>query len=347
MFSICIPNYNYEKYLGRTIQSVLSQTEQDFEIVIADNKSTDSSVAIVEDFIKQGKNLRYVINSCNVGFAGNLDRAGALAKEPYCIMLSSDDLMRSNALAEYKKFIQLIGNKPVAFSSRIGIIDPDDKPTTSTTHGGRNANLWKESDIDQSLTAAMGYKIYKISADEMLKRCILYSANPLDFLATCFSREAYEGVGGYGSSRIINPDKWFHLKLLAEVEYVYLLDVKLFDYRIHPNNQTAQQASSGHLKYMVDEYRTSMEIDARMLQKSGLTTTQVQEAFVKNTIFKHGIGELSKGFWLKSLRILFMGLATYPSKVAFNKYFIVYVLLLLLGPVGIAITNLVRGQYKK
>ena len=40
-FSICIPNYNYEKYLGRTIQSVLDQTDADFEIVVSDNASTD------------------------------------------------------------------------------------------------------------------------------------------------------------------------------------------------------------------------------------------------------------------------------------------------------------------
>lgn len=342
MFSICIPNYNYEKYLGRTIQSVLNQTEQDFEIVVADNKSTDGSVAVVEGFIKQGKNLRYVINPCNVGFAGNLDRVAVLAKEPYCIMLSSDDLMRSDALAEYKKFIQLIGNKSVAFSSRIGIIDPDDKPTTSTTHGGRKTNLWKETDIDQVLTSAMGYNVYKVNAGEMLRRCILQLANPLSFLATCFSREAYEAVGGYSSSRIINPDRWFHLKLMAYVEDVYMLDKQLFDYRVHPTNQLSQQASSGHLKYIIDEYRASMEVDALMLQKSRLTIGYVQDSFIKNAIFKHGIGELAKGLWVKSLRIFFMGLATYPVRMVKNLYFLPYIGLLLLGPIGVGIIKIVK-----
>ena len=49
-FSICIPNYNYERYLGRTIQSILAQDYQDFEILVSDNASTDGSVTLVQSF---------------------------------------------------------------------------------------------------------------------------------------------------------------------------------------------------------------------------------------------------------------------------------------------------------
>ena len=49
-FSICIPNFNYAQYIGETIQSVLDQTYQNFEIIIADNASTDNSVEVVQSF---------------------------------------------------------------------------------------------------------------------------------------------------------------------------------------------------------------------------------------------------------------------------------------------------------
>ena len=49
-FSICIPNYNYARYVGETIQSVLDQSFQDFEVIVADNASTDDSVQVVRSF---------------------------------------------------------------------------------------------------------------------------------------------------------------------------------------------------------------------------------------------------------------------------------------------------------
>ena len=50
-FSICIPNYNYAQYIGQTIESVLNQTYQNFEIIVVDNASTDNSVEVVKAFI--------------------------------------------------------------------------------------------------------------------------------------------------------------------------------------------------------------------------------------------------------------------------------------------------------
>ena len=49
-FSICIPNYNYGKYIGDTLKSVLSQTYQNFEVIVVDNASTDDSLEVVKSF---------------------------------------------------------------------------------------------------------------------------------------------------------------------------------------------------------------------------------------------------------------------------------------------------------
>ena len=94
-FSICIPNYNYGRYLGRTIQSVLDQQGADFELLVSDNASPDNSVDVVQSFADPSHRLQ--INACNVGFAGNLDKAAGMASNELMIMLSSDDLMRPGA----------------------------------------------------------------------------------------------------------------------------------------------------------------------------------------------------------------------------------------------------------
>lgn len=337
MFSICIPNYNYEKYLGRTIQSVLNQTEQDFEIVVADNKSTDGSVAVVEGFIKEGKNLRYVINPCNVGFAGNLDRVAALAQRTYYIMFSSDDVMLPSALSEYKKLINIIGNQSFILTSATDIIDSDDNKIGLQGAKDTSKPMWLPEYKDAQLSQLMACDVYKVPANVMLRQCIEKMFNPFNFCATCYSAESYYKVGGYTSSRLINPDKWFHWKVLSEVEYAYYIDKPLFQYRWHNTNQTAQQHNSGFLKYMIDEYRTIMELTPPMLQKAKMTLAEVESAFVYQDIYRHGLAELGKGRWTKSLRVLLFGLSTYPKKAFLNKYFIPYVLLLMSGPIGKAI----------
>ena len=72
-FSICIPNYNYANYIGKTIQSVLSQSYSNFEIIVADNASNDDSVKVVKSF----NDNRVIIseNNYNIAFSPNLDKA--------------------------------------------------------------------------------------------------------------------------------------------------------------------------------------------------------------------------------------------------------------------------------
>src|SRR5215469_7128477 len=126
-FSVCIPNYNYERYLGRTIQSALDQQGGELEVVVSDNASTDRSVEIVQGFADP--RIRLSVNRCNVGFAGNLDRAARMANGDWMLMLSSDDLMRQGALATYRARFEKLGpsaEKAIA-TSDMEVIDSDDR----------------------------------------------------------------------------------------------------------------------------------------------------------------------------------------------------------------------------
>ena len=102
-FSICIPNYNYSQFIGKTIESVLNQTYQNFDIIISDNASDDDSISVIESF--KDCRISLIQNKYKVGFSPNLDRATYKASGDYIILLSSDDLMKPNALEEYNSFI--------------------------------------------------------------------------------------------------------------------------------------------------------------------------------------------------------------------------------------------------
>lgn len=57
LFSVCIPVYNTSKYLDECLQSVLCQTETDYEIVLVDDGSTDDSGKICDDYAVDRKSV--------------------------------------------------------------------------------------------------------------------------------------------------------------------------------------------------------------------------------------------------------------------------------------------------
>jgi glycosyltransferase involved in cell wall biosynthesis len=330
-FSICIPNYNYARYLGRTIQSILDQDYDDLEILVSDNASTDGSVALVQEFADP--RIRLHVNACNVGFGGNLDRCARMAVGELMIMLSSDDLMRAGALATYRKFFDYLGEsgQSTIASASQDEIDPDDRVTGRI---GPDPSLWLAEDRQPELEALLGAPVYQVKAEELLRRSMVQMKNPFNFAATVYAAPLYHKVEGYGGNRLINPDKAFHWKMLGVAKNAYFVDGALFAYRVHGANQQSQESAAGALKFLVDEYVSTLELDAGLLERLGMSRDEVQEAFVEYDIARHGLATLARGGRLRARRILDFGRAAYPQHVRRNRYARILALLLKLGPVG-------------
>jgi glycosyltransferase involved in cell wall biosynthesis len=338
-FSICIPNYNYEQYIERTIRSVLDQSHDDLEILISDNASSDRSVEIIQSI--EDPRIRLRVNACNVGFAGNLDRAANMASGDFMIMLSSDDMIRPGTLAAYEIFLNSLGGdrEQCVVSSTVDIIDPDDIVTDRIS---LERQVWRESDRVPGLDEIAGGPVCQVAAAELLKRCLQTMKNPFNFAATVYPRSLYRKVEGYGGGRLINPDKWFHWRLLGVADTAYFIDRSLFAYRWHPQNQTAQQASAGALKYLVDDYASVLEIGEDSLARAGLTRDQVSRAFVEYDIARHGLATLARGQRERAQRILDFGRATYPQITRRNKKAMALAGLLSLRPLG---QNIAKRAY--
>lgn len=330
-FSVCIPNYNYERYLGKTIQSVLDQTYQDFEILISDNASTDRSVEIARGF--NDPRIKIHINRRNVGFSGNLDRAGRMATGDYMIMLSSDDLILPDALKTYRAFLIALGSDAnrCVISSAWDIIDPNDKVIGESLH---HRALWYDSDRATEYESLAGGETYRAEAGELLRRCLLEFETPFNFAATCYPRQLYDKVEGYGGGRLISPDCWFHWKLLSVAQNAYFIESKFFAYRWHLANQTAQQASIGALKLAVDEYASTLEIDEPMLSRAKLSKQDVIAAFIEHGIARHGLATLARGDRSRAKRLFNFGKSVYPAVMRSNRKVLALQTLLALGPIG-------------
>lgn len=96
--SFCIPTYNFSKFIGKTIQSIISQANDEIEIVIVDGASTDNTQEIVNNYQKKFPFIRYFLRDKNMGLDKDLDKSVELAEGQYCWLLSSDDVIKPGAL---------------------------------------------------------------------------------------------------------------------------------------------------------------------------------------------------------------------------------------------------------
>jgi glycosyltransferase involved in cell wall biosynthesis len=337
--SVMIPNYNYGRYIAETIRSVLDQAPPDLEIVVADNASTDDSVAVVRGLADP--RLRIEVNPCNLGFAPNLERVAQMARGRFMLLLSSDDRMQPGAVDAYLALARALGDRAErsiwgcptwvidAQGNRTGRRDPDPK-------------LWRGARDEPQLSRILGYPVRSMPAPDMLRRSLELLRTPLPFATTCYPRALHDAIGGYSGGRLVNPDKWFLWKLLAVAETIYVVDHPLFDYRVHDAGQGPQEQRSGALKYLVDQYVSTFNLPEDLYRRSGLDREALAAAFVEQDIALRGLLALAGGNRTQAQRTVHFGLATYPRQTRANPKVWALRGLLALGPVGVRVARTAR-----
>ena len=90
--SVGLPVYNGETYIGQSIESLLGQSYEDFELIISDNASTDSTADICRHYGKQDPRIRYVRQPRNIGLSPNHNFVVQQARGEYFKWAAADDL---------------------------------------------------------------------------------------------------------------------------------------------------------------------------------------------------------------------------------------------------------------
>lgn len=100
LLSIVIANYNYGRFLDEAIQSVLSQSCQDYELIICDGGSTDNSVEVIK---KYADKLAWWCSEPDKGQSDAFNKGFAHARGKYLTWLNADDIMPQGAIAPIVK----------------------------------------------------------------------------------------------------------------------------------------------------------------------------------------------------------------------------------------------------
>ena len=136
--SIGLPVYNAENFLKEALDSILSQTFEDFELIISDNASIDKTEDICRKYATQDNRIKYYRNKQNIGAARNYNRVVDLSKGEYFKWANHDDLCAPEFLERCVAILEQSPSVILSYSRSILINE----------QGHFEANLLKNLDIN-------------------------------------------------------------------------------------------------------------------------------------------------------------------------------------------------------
>ncbi len=212
--SIALATYNGERYLKEQIDSLLLQTHANFELIVCDDKSTDSTLQILESY-KEKIDIKIFINTKNLGYIKNFEKAISLCTSNYIALCDQDDVWRKDKLEVLVKNIgdfDLIHSDARLIDEHNNIIDNSYSTSTNKVFRKDVKDYFFNND-------ATGCTI-------MFKKSLVK-----EFLPFC--------------ENIISHD-WYITLIAKSKNGVKYINETLIDYRQHQNNQvgSAKKLSS-------------------------------------------------------------------------------------------------------
>ena len=199
-FSVIIPLYNKAPYVAKAIQSVLSQTFVDYELVVVDDGSGDGSFEVASLAIAGHENCR-MLRQENAGVSMARNNGVAASYGEYLCFLDADDWWEPTFLEEMAK---MIGAFPDA-----GIYGTNYTIVNETKHKTRIAKIGVEEDFEK------GYVNY----------CQAYAKTmymPLTSISVAIPRKVFEASGGFPKGIKLGEDfmLWIHIALNNKVVFL-------------------------------------------------------------------------------------------------------------------------------
>lgn len=111
MISVALATYNGEKYIHEQIQSIISQTFADFELIIQDDCSTDATYEILKTYAEKDTRIRLYKNNENLGFAKNFEEIVKKCQSEYIAFADQDDIWMADHLVV---LLNIIGSYDMA-----------------------------------------------------------------------------------------------------------------------------------------------------------------------------------------------------------------------------------------
>ncbi|MBW2978211.1 glycosyltransferase [Candidatus Woesearchaeota archaeon] len=227
LFSVIMPNYNNAEYIKEAIESVLGQSYKNWELIIVDDASTDSSLKVIKSFLKN-KKIKLIRNKKNKGVAYSAKKAVENSSGEIIGTLDSDDVLHEDALRIMVKAhldnpkYGLIYSSFYDYDERLKKIIKIRKGIQNISKEVTVADLFFDKDVDN--VPSIHFRTFKKSAydktegyDETLRACEdwdIYSklekvTNIKGIKRYIYYRRMHGKIGAYQ-----NNFKWGYYRLL-------------------------------------------------------------------------------------------------------------------------------------
>jgi glycosyltransferase involved in cell wall biosynthesis len=223
---VAVANYNNGRYLEELIESLLNQSNPNWNLIIVDDASTDNSVEIVTKFLND-KRISFISSSTNLGATATFKKAIEYGTNPYVALLGADDTLPSNAIDRL-------------------LFHFENHPSISTFYS-------KANQCDSAMNYVQPWPLTKPLNPELE---IFDQINSI-FNLIAFRRVAYNATPGLNPSlrRAMDHDLIYKLE---EVGNIGFIQEPLYNYRVHTGG-ISQGSKNGQIAF---QYAILAKLDA-------------------------------------------------------------------------------------
>jgi len=212
LVNIAMPVYNGEKWLEQAISTLIKQSYENVEIIIADDCSSDDSQKICEQYASRYSQISFIKNETNLGAQGNFRKILNLCSGRYVTFASQDDYWDENFISDLVERLES-NNSAVLAASATQLLDKDDNKYKELHYNGR----WNPEKLS---TYGLIYSLMlPINYGKWIKNNFFYhGVIRTDILRYCYS--IFPGIMGH--------DRHFLLLLALSGKWCYVDRVLYF-----------------------------------------------------------------------------------------------------------------------
>lgn len=220
LISICIPTYNYRRFLPDALESALAQTVRDVEVLVVDNHSDDGTMELLGEYVRRDARVVVHRNAANLGMTANFNRCIELARGKYVKMLCADDVLAADCVEKLVAAMARRGDVRLAGCARYYFFEPG-VPVRTARYAPRHA---------------------LVSGNEVIRECFFRGNLIGEPTAVLFRRS--DAVRGFSAEyrQAFDMELWF--RLLTEGGFAFCPET-LCGIREHAGSGTADNLRSG------------------------------------------------------------------------------------------------------